>query len=592
MRNGIRLTKTAVLFLLLISFQLRADSFIKTNSDSFSPNWDGKNDVLEFKISKSALPRLADWELVVKNSADDVVKTFKADHRRKKGFSLLPFLQDDSKLSPLEIGIPESIFWSGEDSKGFLLPDGEYKYRLRFVTENKENLLSEEKTVVLDSRPPSSEISAKTRVLFLGGDRNSSRLNISQKVSGESSDFFTGEFLDSEGKIVKSYTWKQKDVPYILSWDGTDYTNKQLSGGIYKYRLVGSDKARNESVSILSDLTIRTETIGVDLFSDSKFYLYLPGSSKNSARFSFYISPKIKSDSYEIEIFQKKGNEEKSVYRFRDTGEPNAEWKWDLRNQAGDLVGGGTYFYRLTVHSRYERHQSIPSSFEVSKESFDLDVSVSVKEFTPDNDGKNDLLKILLSHSGIPLQSWEITLYEIPPYTSLKRKIKTWNGEGQPGSEILWEGLDESGVRVGSLSEFYFEWKYTDIFGRESTGKGADFKTGILILEEEGSLRISVPESQVEARWWSLPGKIRSVLNEFPGYKIELQSHTSHQGDEEVNQVASEDRARNAFEYFFSKSVPFGRIRFRGYGETLPLIPGSGKYEADKNQRIDFFLSP
>lgn len=142
MRNGIRFITSSFF---LFNFSLHANAFLKTNTDVFSPNWDGRNDVLEFKISKSALPILSDWELVIQNSRDDVVKTFKADHRRKRGFSFFPFLQDDTKLSPLEITIPESIFWFGEDSKGFLLPDGEYKYKLRLITENKENLLSEEK---------------------------------------------------------------------------------------------------------------------------------------------------------------------------------------------------------------------------------------------------------------------------------------------------------------------------------------------------------------------------------------------------------------------------------------------------------------
>ncbi|MBM9579358.1 OmpA family protein [Leptospira sp. 201903070] len=589
MRNRIQFIIASCLF---FSYSLNADTFIKTSSESFSPNWDGRNDTVEFRISKSALPRLFDWELVVKNAGDDIVKTFRADHRRKRGFSLLPFLQDENTLSPLEITIPESILWSGEDSKGFLLPDGEYKYRLRLVTENKENLLSEEKSILLDSHPPNSELGSKTRVLFLTGDRSSSRINISQKAIGESGDNFTGEFLNSEGKVVKSYSWKYKEVPSNLSWDGTDYSNKQLPSGIYSYRLTAFDKGKNESITLLNDLTIRNETSGVDLYSDSKLYSYLPGSVKNSIRFHTFISPKIKSDSYEIEIFQKNGNEEKNVYRLRDTGEPSPEWRWDLRNQAGDFISSGIYHYRLTIHSRYERYQSFPSFFQITKDSFELSVSVSPKEFTPDNDGKNDVLKISLDAQGIPLQFWEITLYETPPYTGLKKKIKTWSGNGAPCQEIHWEGLDETGVRVGSLSDFYFDWKFTDVLGRESSGSGAEFKTGILVLEEDSHLRISIPESQVEARWWSLPGKVRSLLNEFPGYKIEVQSHSSHQGDEEVNQVTTEERARIASEYFFSKSVPFGRIRFRGYGETLPLIPGSGKYEADKNQRIDFYLSP
>lgn len=322
MRNGIRFI---IFSFFLFNFSLHANAFLKTNADVFSPNWDGRNDVLEFKISKSALPILSDWELVIQNSRDDVVKTFKADHRRKRGFSFFPFLQDDTKLSPLEITIPESIFWFGEDSKGFLLPDGEYKYRLRLITENKENLLSEEKTVFLDSRPPSSEIGAKTRVLFFTGDRNSSRITITQKVSGEFTDVFTGEFADSEGKVVKSYSWKFKEVPSVLNWDGTDFSNKQLSNGVYTYRLIGSDKGKNESVSVLSDLTIRNESIGADMFCDSKLYSYLPGSLKNFVQFSIYVSPKLKADSYEIEIFQKKKTRKKAsiVFGKRENRERN-----------------------------------------------------------------------------------------------------------------------------------------------------------------------------------------------------------------------------------------------------------------------------
>lgn len=131
--------------------------------------------------------------------------------------------------------------------------------------------------------------------------------------------------MDSEGRIVKSYSWKFKEVPSVLSWDGTDFSNKQLSNGIYAYRLIGSDKGKNESVSVLSDLTIRSESIGTDMFCDSKLYSYLPGSLKNSVRFSVYVSPKLKSDSYEIEIFQRKKTRRKTstVFGRRENRERN-----------------------------------------------------------------------------------------------------------------------------------------------------------------------------------------------------------------------------------------------------------------------------
>ncbi|EMY79357.1 hypothetical protein LEP1GSC060_2604, partial [Leptospira weilii serovar Ranarum str. ICFT] len=48
MRNGIRFITTSFFF---FNFSIYPSAFLKTNTDAFSPNWDGRYDVLEFKIS-------------------------------------------------------------------------------------------------------------------------------------------------------------------------------------------------------------------------------------------------------------------------------------------------------------------------------------------------------------------------------------------------------------------------------------------------------------------------------------------------------------------------------------------------------------
>lgn len=100
-------------------------------------------------------------------------------------------------------------------------------------------------------------------------------------------------------------------MPSVLIWDGTDFSNKQLSNGIYTYRLIGSDKVKNESISVISDLTIRNEMIGVDMFSDSKIYSYQPGSLKIRQGLHFMFPLNLNRILTKLKFFKRKGTKKK-----------------------------------------------------------------------------------------------------------------------------------------------------------------------------------------------------------------------------------------------------------------------------------------
>ncbi|TGK17887.1 cell envelope biogenesis protein OmpA [Leptospira fluminis] len=574
-----------VLSFVLTFSGLKANSLIGTETTTFSPNWDGSVDFLKFKIRSSTLPKLQDWELTIRNASGETVKKYEANRLKKKDFSLF---WDENEFAPEEVSIPEVLEWNGEDENGNIVPDGYYTYQLLLLTANQEKILSEEATIYLDSHPPKAETGIRNRLLLFE-DRNHARIQIQQKGSGDSADLFTGEFLDYHGKLVKSYTWRTKDLPSVLSWDGTDSNGKNLAPGLYSYRLIARDPAGNESVSKQENISLQTESVGADINADTESYSTDSSVALSRIRFSSFLSSKLKSDSYEWEIFKRKGETESQIYVGKGLGEPPAEWTWEPKDKESRPLSSGTYFVRITIFSRYDRYSSFPKKFVLTEDRAKFSSDVFPNGFTPDGNWRKDFLEVRIRSKELPLSGWKITILE--SFGDSERVARTWTGTGSPPPRLVWSGKDEQGRRIGSLAPIKVVLSYKDMFGREGEEIIGNVSSGILVVKEKDGYRISVPERLYETRWWTVPSALKSLLGKLPGYKVELQYHTSHLGDDEYNLKLSEEKARKTFQSFFGKDYEFGRYRFRGYGETEPLIHGNGAYETDRNQRIDFFLS-
>ena len=63
--------------------------------------------------------------------------------------------------------------------------------------------------------------------------------------------------------------------------------------------------------------------------------------------------------------------------------------------------------------------------------------------------------------------------------------------------------------------------------------------------------------------------KLLTLMKDYPRMQIELRSHTDSRGTAETNMTLSNNRARAAAEYLYSKGIRKSRIIGKGYGETL-----------------------
>jgi len=57
------------------------------------------------------------------------------------------------------------------------------------------------------------------------------------------------------------------------------------------------------------------------------------------------------------------------------------------------------------------------------------------------------------------------------------------------------------------------------------------------------------------------------VMQEYPGMRIELSSHTDSRGNNAYNEALAQRRAEAAVRYIVSRGINSGRIIARGYGE-------------------------
>ena len=76
-------------------------------------------------------------------------------------------------------------------------------------------------------------------------------------------------------------------------------------------------------------------------------------------------------------------------------------------------------------------------------------------------------------------------------------------------------------------------------------------------------------------------------LKRNPKARIELQGHTSSEGDDEMNQRLSEARAYAVLQYMKDNGIDWGRLSASGYGSSQPRATNSTEEGRKKNRRIE-----
>ena len=69
---------------------------------------------------------------------------------------------------------------------------------------------------------------------------------------------------------------------------------------------------------------------------------------------------------------------------------------------------------------------------------------------------------------------------------------------------------------------------------------------------------------------------------------IEIGGHTDGKGSDSYNKRLSENRAKAVVEYLVSKGVNINRLKYMGYGKSMPVAPNDTEEGRAMNRRVEF----
>ena len=95
-------------------------------------------------------------------------------------------------------------------------------------------------------------------------------------------------------------------------------------------------------------------------------------------------------------------------------------------------------------------------------------------------------------------------------------------------------------------------------------------------------------QATIKVESGALLDALATALKACSGVTVEVAGHTDAQGNDEANMTLSEQRAASVAAALTERGVPSDRLVTRGYGETMPKVPGDSAEAWAQNRRIEF----
>lgn len=122
----------------------------------------------------------------------------------------------------------------------------------------------------------------------------------------------------------------------------------------------------------------------------------------------------------------------------------------------------------------------------------------------------------------------------------------------------------------------------------------------IIITKDDGLVYIQLENIYFDLNKWDIKPQAASTLDvlvdimkKYPRMEVELGAHTDSRASDAYNLRLSQNRATATLEYLVSNGISRNRMRSKGYGERVPLIPCGDTCTEEQhsiNRRVEFII--
>jgi len=550
---------------------------------SFSPNADGKKDLLRLYPKFSRREDAVSWELSIFNEAGESVRGFSGK------------------------GVPPGlIVFDGKNPRGERLPDGAYIAVVSILYTNGDNPEAPSPQFTIDTTPPRAALSARYLVFSPDGDGRRDTLTIRQFTSVEK--LWQVSILDPAGSTVKSASWEGTRSEF--EWDGTNDAGKVVPDGVYGYSVTATDEADNTERFELKGIRVDTRPTPVSVSAVSGGFSPNGDGVLDSMVFALSAQQAEDIEAWKLEVIHRDG----SVKR-RFAGEEGAPLpsrvSWDGRDEGG-TVTEGTYQARLTVE--YEKgnlSQSATGIFVLDVTPPAVSLRMSPRPFSPDDDGVDDVLTIAVdARDASPIEDWSIRILD-----PMEHEFASFGGRGAP-RPVTWKGRSKQGELAQSAEDYPVTVTVRDNLWNTAILRDS-IPVDVLVMRDGDRLKIiissiyfkpytadytdtSAIEPDKVARNLRTLDRLAEILKRYGDYSIRLEGHAvmiywdqparASIEQEQVLLPLSQRRAEVIKAALVKRGIAAGRMTTAGFGGSQPVVPHSDEENRWKSRRVEFIL--
>jgi len=342
------------------------------------------------------------------------------------------------------------VEWDGSDDAGKPVPDGVYTYTLAAVDGAGNSFAAPPVSVSVDTAKKAVRIVADLKAFSPLPGSKKDRLTLSAQV--QSNDKVRSYELDifpvpaaAQGAAAQGAespapvrSWKaDRGVPASFVWDGATDSKAKAPDGRYAARLSVSYLNGDSADSTTSGFTIDTQAPSISVSASPLLFSPAEGSRKSAVRFSQKSVP---GDDWTGVVSDASG---KPVRTWSWKGQA-ADFAWDGKDEAGNVVADGTYRYDVSsVDAAGNKGSGAVPAIVVDQRQVQIFVTASESAISPNGDGYKDTVSfnlIVKLREGI--EDWRFALVD---KDGVERSVFAGLGDDVP-NKIVWDGRDSSGA--------------------------------------------------------------------------------------------------------------------------------------------------
>lgn len=167
--------------------------------------------------------------------------------------------------------------------------------------------------------------------------------------------------------------------------------------------------------------------------------------------------------------------------------------------------------------------------------------------------------------------------------------------EGKKGGIPWWVWLLLGLLLVGVVAYFAFAKKEEKAPEPVVVEQPKEEEVEQVLVEKVKEIKENFNAAQFEKRKYELNEDAKTVLldlvkllEENPSVKLQIEGHTSAEGDDNFNQKLSTNRAKAAVDFLVSKGIAESRVSYKGFGSSQ--LKNIANPEAEENRRVEFIV--